>query len=394
MLSLKKIMQLPSLKSLELVAGHSKIENKVGYVTVMEVPDIVKWLQGNDFLITSLYSVREDVQVQCRLIEELSKSSCACLAIKTGQYVKDIPEELLKTADSFGLPLIKIPYDVPYIDIIMSVMTAILEEKNMDAMIEKYIKDIIFEIYDDESLIVERGRPLGILVEDNFFISVSLSFPKGYEPGQKDLDNLVRAGKSLAGSASGHSEITYDTLLFMKNHISIFFESKNQHLIIKNIPFIEKEALNQIQYYLPDAPVKIGFGTAEKNLYGIKHTYFNSLKALRTGNIFKPGKKVYHYDDMEIYCILSNIISEETRNFSRKILNKITNKEILSTLNIYYECNADIEKTAARLYVHKNTIKYRLQRVTELTGFDLKNHDENFKLYLAVLINKISQSEK
>jgi Sugar diacid utilization regulator len=394
MISVKNILQLPALKSLEIVAGQSGIENKVGYVTVMEVPDIIRWLQGNDFLITSLYSVREDVKVQCSLIEELSKSSCSCVAIKTGQYVKDISEELKQTADECGLPLIKIPYDVPYIDIIMTIMTSILEEKNMDAIIEKYIKDVIFDSYDDESLMIERGRPLGILVEENFYISMNFSFPKGFEPNQKDMDNLVRAGKTLAHFTSHHSEISYDALLFMKNHISVIFESLSREAIIKSLSFIEKEALKQLQYYLPDIPIKVGFGTIEKNLQGIKHTYFNSLKAIRTGNLFQPEERVYYYEDMEMYCILNNIITDDTKEFSHKILNKITSKEIRNTLNAYYECNANIEKTAERLYMHKNTIKYRLLKIQEMTGLDIKNNDENFKLYLAVLIDKIHKNGK
>lgn len=394
MISVKNVLQLPALKSLEIVAGFSGIENKVGYVTVMEVPDIIRWLQGNDFLITSLYSMREDVSMQCRLIEELSKSSCSCVAIKTGQYVMDISKELKEAADKCGLPLIRIPNDVPYIDIIMTIMTAILEEKDMDIIIEKYIKDIIFDTYDNESLMIERGRPLGILIEENFYISMNLSFPKGFEPKQKDIDNLARTGKALAHFISHYSEVSYDVQLFMKNHISVIFESRSSEAIHKNLVFIEKEALNQLQYYLPDISVKIGFGTIEKNLQGIKHTYFNSLKAVRTGNLFHPDERVYYYEDMEMYCILNNIVTDNTNEFSQKILNKITSKEARNTLNVYYECNANIEKTAKQLFMHKNTIKYRLQKVQEMTGLDIKNHNDNFKLYLAVLIDKIHQNGK
>jgi len=145
---------------------------------------------------------------------------------------------------------------------------------------------------------------------------------------------------------------------------------------------------------LPDIPIKVGFGTIEKNLQGIKHTYFNSLKAIRTGNLFQPEERVYYYEDMEMYCILNNIITDDTKEFSHKILNKITSKEIRNTLNAYYECNANIEKTAERLYMHKNTIKYRLLKIQEMTGLDIKNNDENFKLYLAVLIDKIHKNGK
>lgn len=394
MISVKGVLQLPALKTLEIVAGHNGLEKKVGYVTVMEVPDIIKWLEGNDFLITSLYSVRKDVRLQCELIEELSKSSCACVAVKTGQYVKEISEELKKTADKCNIPLIRIPYNISYSDIIMCIMTAILEEKNIDVIKEKYIRDIIFDAYDDESLMLERGRLLGVLVEENYFISMNLSFPKGFEPNQNEMDCLTRVGRALSQYAVQSSGVSSDAFISEKNHISVIFKSQNREAICKSLFFIEKEAFKQLNYYLQDVKVKIGLGTIEKNLQGIKYTYFNALKAIRTGNLFHPNEIVYNYEDMEMYSILNNIITEDTKKFYEKILNKIDNKEIRNTISLYYECNADIEKTALRLYVHKNTVKYRLQKVHEMTGLDTKNNNDNFKLYLAVLIDKIHRNNK
>lgn len=69
-----------------VLAGESGLLKKVEHVTVMEVPDIKRWLKGNDFLITSFYSVRKSEEAQCRLIEEPA-DICSCIAVKTGQYV-------------------------------------------------------------------------------------------------------------------------------------------------------------------------------------------------------------------------------------------------------------------------------------------------------------------
>lgn len=394
MISVKQILQLPALKALEIVAGHNGLENKVGNVTVMEVPDITKWLEGNDFLITSLYSVRKDIKLQCNLIEELSESACSCIAVKTGQYVKEISEELKETADKCSIPLIKIPYNVHYSHIITSIMTAVLEEKNIDIIKEKYIKDIIFDVYDDESLMVERGRLLGVLVEENFYISMNLSFPIGFVPNQKDMDNLMRVARILSQYAAHKGEVSSDVLVSVKDHISVLFKSPSKEVLNKSLYFIEKEALRQMNYYFADIKVKIGFGTIEKNLHGIKNTFFNALKAVRTGKLFQPDEKVYYYENMEMYCILNNVITNDTKDFSEKILSKIINKEILNTLYTYFECNADIEKTAERLNMHKNTIKYRLQKVYEITGLDIRDNNDNFKLHMAVLIDKIHKGSK
>ncbi|PYG90314.1 purine catabolism regulator [Ruminiclostridium sufflavum DSM 19573] len=394
MISVKNVLELPALRTLRIIGGHNGLDNRVGYVTVMEVPDITKWLRGNDFLITSLYSVRNDVGLQCQLIEKLSKSSCSCIAIKTGQYVKEIADELVKTADACKIPLLEIPYDVHYNDIIICVMTAILEDKDVNIVIEKYLKDIIFDNYNDENLMIERGRLLGVLVEGSFYTSMNFSFPSGFEPSREESDSLVRVGKALAQYAAKQSEISPNGMISMKNDISIIFKACSAEAVLKGLFFIEKEAEKQLEYYLKDIDVKIGYGTIEKNIKGIKYTYFNALKAVRTGYLFRPREKVYNYEDIEMYCVLNNLFKEDTKEFSEKILKPVTNKELLSTLNTYYECNASIEKTADSLYVHKNTIKYRLERIHEITGLDIKDNNDNFKLHLAVLIDKINRNNK
>ena len=68
MAKVSDLLKLPALRGAKVVAGCSRLDRKVEYVTVMEVPDIKRWLKGNDFLITSFYSVRKSEEEQCRLI--------------------------------------------------------------------------------------------------------------------------------------------------------------------------------------------------------------------------------------------------------------------------------------------------------------------------------------
>ena len=53
-----------------------------------------------------------------------------------------------------------------------------------------------------------------------------------------------------------------------------------------------------------------------------------------------------------------------------------------------------LELVAERMHTHRNTIKYRLHRLQELTGLDLKNPKDNFKLYLAVLARKLHSAQR
>jgi len=58
--------------------------------------------------------------------------------------------------------------------------------------------------------------------------------------------------------------------------------------------------------------------------------------------------------------------------------------QLLETLSTYMRCNGNIPEVAALLHVHKHTVRYRLRRVTELTGLDVTRFDDAAQLYLAV----------
>ena len=171
MAKVSDLFRLPIFKDIRIIAGNDGLNRKVEYITVMEVPDIKRWLKGNDFLITSLYSVRKSEEEQCKLIEELA-DTCCCIAVKTGEYVSVIPESVKEMANKHGLPLLEIPHHVTYIDLIIQVMNLIFEEEGSSAILEKYIKDIIYENYSDEILMAERGRLFGFDVENDYFSAV------------------------------------------------------------------------------------------------------------------------------------------------------------------------------------------------------------------------------
>ena len=99
MAKLRELLKFKSLKNLELVTSTECLDVNVGTVTVMEVPDVIQWLRGDDFLITSLYSIGDDEEKQCRLLYDLMETHSACLAIKTGKYAHYISDKMIAIAD-------------------------------------------------------------------------------------------------------------------------------------------------------------------------------------------------------------------------------------------------------------------------------------------------------
>ena len=126
---LKQLLNVGGLRNCKVVAGHKGIDKIVKNVTIMEVPDIIKWLKGNELLITSLYPIKDDLNDQIQLIEKLHSVGATAIAIKPTRFVDSIPEVMKQKADEYNIAIIEIPEMITYLDILSPVMNAIFNNK-------------------------------------------------------------------------------------------------------------------------------------------------------------------------------------------------------------------------------------------------------------------------
>lgn len=128
-LTVKDLMKANGLNQCKMIAGEKGINNKVDYATIMEVPDIVTWLKGNEIILTSLYAVKDDLELQASLISRLHLAGASAIAIKPRRFVEEIPDIILEEADKYNFPVIEIPKQISYLDILAPVMNTIFNNK-------------------------------------------------------------------------------------------------------------------------------------------------------------------------------------------------------------------------------------------------------------------------
>lgn len=392
MAKVSDLLHLPAFKGIRVVAGETGLQRKVEHVTVMEVPDIKRWLKGNDFLITSFYSVRKSEEAQCRLIEDLA-DTCCCVAVKTGQYVDEISETVKKTADHCGLPILEIPFHLPYIDLLINIMNLLFEEENTASILEKYIGDIIYENYTDEILMVERGKLFGLAVDENYFAAVIFNFRKKYTPTEQEKKTMHFWCQALQRYMMDSRAIHGCYIIRLKKGLLLLVEGEEERLLEQYLETELEETRVRRMRKIEGQKVSCGVGPVKRGLKGIRDTCSLSFKAMNVGNRLFADQYLHFYKKLEPFCELEKILVSETKNVFTDILDGIRNQELLDTLIAYYECGASMDRVAEQMYTHKNTVKYRLNRVQELTGLELKNPDDNFRLYLSVLALKMNRDK-
>lgn len=136
----KDILNLPSLQKAIVLSGEKYLHKVVNGTTIMEAPDITDWLKGGELILTSLYPILSfSEEEQRKFIHRLAKKGISGLVIKNHRFVNEIPDYIIEEGERCNLPIIQIPKEVPYVDIMYPVM-----EEIMNTQVKKlqYYKDI------------------------------------------------------------------------------------------------------------------------------------------------------------------------------------------------------------------------------------------------------------
>lgn len=128
-IQLRDILEVDLLQGAEVLAGREGLRNSIVSVNVMEVPDILDWVRPGELLLTTAFTFSGDIGRLERLIPELKAKGVCGLGIKTQRYISEVPVGALEVANRIGFPIIKVPADVPYGDLIKEIFNHIIGEQ-------------------------------------------------------------------------------------------------------------------------------------------------------------------------------------------------------------------------------------------------------------------------
>ncbi|TRM10903.1 PucR family transcriptional regulator [Lentibacillus cibarius] len=127
--TIKDILKLDEFEDVEIIAGKSDLNHRVRNVYFMEVPDIYAYIEQNGLLLTTLYPIADNpAQIQT-LIPKLAEMNIAGVAIKPGRYVDEIPDIMIKQANEYGIPLMKLPDGANLSTLTHQILTILLDAR-------------------------------------------------------------------------------------------------------------------------------------------------------------------------------------------------------------------------------------------------------------------------
>ncbi|WP_026696105.1 PucR family transcriptional regulator [Peribacillus kribbensis] len=166
MITLREILKMPCLTRAQVIAGASGLDRQVSSVTVTDVPDFFQWLRGNEFILTTGFAFQGNAESLVQSIPFLKEANVSGLGIKFNRYLTQLPDSVGKLADELGVPIISIPYECSWTDIINPIMTEIINMQAAQLERSDYIRKQLIEQVLGHGGLREIARLLGEYVEN------------------------------------------------------------------------------------------------------------------------------------------------------------------------------------------------------------------------------------
>ena len=189
-----------------------------------------------------------------------------------------------------------------------------------------------------------------------------------------------------------------------KQHDFIISINETDIVIIKELPAGENPAEVQsiaenVEKALADElQIKciIGIGTTARHLRELADRYKEAQIAIDVGRVFDSEKNIISYENLGIGRIIYQLPTTLCEMFLNEVFKKnpleTLDEDTLETINKFFENNLNVSETSRKLYVHRNTLVYRLEKIKKLTGLDLREFDHAIVFKVAMMVKQYLDS--
>ncbi len=476
-ITVAEALALPCMADARVLAGGAGLQRRIDGVNVMEDADIVRWMRGGELLLTTGYTVRDDVSELSRLVPALAQRDLAGLAVKLGLYVERMPDAACAAADRLGFPLIGLPARVMFDDVLSEVLGTILNRQAVELERSNAIHARLTAVALEGGSFHELAGAVADLVRRPVVIrdaqGRTLAATEGIpdDPDAARVVRPIRAGEHDHGEVvvwTGGEEVAPGVLKTMEHAATVaamaiaqeraVVSSEQRHRTLLLMQLVTRRAADPaevarwatamgwdmgvaravvlVELRDADGRVRVAGQPLEERLVRAAHhavgagaivwalrsglallvepkpslgrachelhralgrsraglramvaaggvaddldrlsrSYEEAMSTLTLGRDLHGEDFVLEHDDLGVYRLLSRLPAAELRRHRDETLGPLLEYDrahrgaLVHTLEVFVRCQGNRVRAAEELFVHYNTLRYRLTQIDRLTG--------------------------
>ena len=357
---------------LKLVAGNNGINNLISWVYYSEDNSTIDFIRGNELIFTTGLEYNHIENWLLDLIKSLIKHNACGLVINIGNYIKNIPHDIIDYCNSYNFPLITMPWEIHLVDIMQDFCNSIITEEQKSKNINEIIKNLLLDTkysYEDYDVLSENNYDI-----DGYYYVAKLNSSYLIQDISTHIYKLSFKYESIK---SNLISINKDYFLVIHNKdktICLDFLKKLSTM------FLDKD---NIQFYVSSA------------IKGIKNLSIGYNQANKCSLIPSSNNCIF-YDDLGIYKLILEINNTDIlKKFCNNSLGKLIdydnfhNTDLANTLKLYLLNNSSVQAVADATFTHRNTINYRIKKIKSILNVDIDDMTIKMEILLSFYIKNI-----
>ena len=366
---------------MKLIAGSGGWSNSISWLLMLEDLTIIRNFSGKELAVTTGLGF-PDEPAMLQLVRDLHAHNASGLIVNTGYYVHELPRTVCEFCDENGFPLLTVPWEIYLADMIKDLSFRLFLQSTADEQISAALISAIEhpeakERYHDELL------PYFDL-DGSFQIALATT-------GNLDrMDTVER------------KRMSYRMQIYLTNltHNGHFFYYDSCFVIVMNAMTAQqsepilREFAERTRKRMPDRAVYIGVGDPVQDISNL-HAAYRRAKAAVSYAVHEK-RELQYFRDMGIRRLLYSVEDRELlRQMSEEPLlpllehDRLHHTEYVETLEMYLIHGGSIRAMADAMFVHRNTILYRMANIRELLGCTLEDPDDRMKYRIACMIRSM-----
>lgn len=389
MFQCKDLMALPSLAKAKIISGQSGLGNGIRWVYKPEDMNFAKWVRGNELLIISTPVIQsKDFDLHELITKAIQLKLAGALLLVGDHYIANISREVISCSNENRFPIFAISGDTPLVDIFEEVGHAIAYDDKANAASDDMLSRIIFgnELHMDAFKMQCAQNGYDITPPQQIFMihthSAEMLQSFDYETVQMKIRRCFE-----------EEDVPVLLSRYGNNFIGCFGTTQESK---KKLTAIYEKLKEFMETNYGSWELSMGIGREYEQLTDLQNSFHEASRCIILAEKINYSKGLIWHKEIGFYNLLleyedKELVEEFVRDTLGVIMeyDKENHTDFLDTLKEYLWNNRSLLHASEKLHMHKNTVKYRIQRMEELTGKDFEDSMTRLAFMNAILCKEI-----
>lgn len=381
-LTCKDLCNHSVFEKIKLIAGENGLNREVTWLYVKQTDSLKGWLNGGEMVFIVEKTVDKNEQYFIDIIKECVEMRVSALVFLCGgeNYISNVSQVVIDLANKNNLPVFEMPYSVRIVDITRVLSNTIFQWSYKNGQTENFLMDLIHSDYMTGINKQHEGMMYGIDLTKSFIIAVICD--------KECIDKTIDLDRFALSNKYSVLKIKLKALFERLKEQCFCIESCGTMVLYiscqdkEKRKSVMKKMCKQMRDYnlVSNSEMMCGCSEMHKEIEDIPQAYDEARKTLRYTMKNGFGRICCAFEDMGILrFLIADKDKEEVLEYCDNLLTDI--REIdkkdqstyVETLWTYLKMNNNLVQTASKLYMHRNTLLNRINKIQAVTGKDMND---------------------